>query len=45
MKKATSTTTTTGLSARWVPVRTDDGRTRMEMRWSAPTVLRRHRAA
>jgi hypothetical protein len=26
-------------------VRTDDGRTRMEMRWSAPTVLRRHRAA
>lgn len=45
MKKATTRTTPTGLAARWVPVTTADGRTRMEMRWSAPTVLRKHTAA
>ena len=41
MKKATTSTTRTGLSMRWVPV-TTDGRVRMEMRWTAPpTLLRR----
>jgi hypothetical protein len=45
MKKATTTTTPTGLAARWVPVQTPDGRTRMEMRWTAPSVIRRHTAA
>ncbi|WP_377643474.1 hypothetical protein [Oryzobacter terrae] len=40
MKKATTSTTRTGLSMRWVPVTTDDGRVRMEMRWSAPPAIR-----
>ena len=41
MKKVARTTTgPASLTMRWVPV-TTDGRTRMEMRWSAPaTVLR-----
>ncbi len=41
MKKVARTTTGPAcLTMRWVPV-TRDGRTRMEMRWSAPaTVLR-----
>ena len=38
MKKATTSTTRTGLSMRWVPV-TTDGRVRMEMRWTAPPQL------
>jgi hypothetical protein len=41
MKKQAPTTTRTGLAMRWVPVPTDDGRVRMEMRWSAPPTLRR----
>ena len=42
MKKQAHTTTLTGLSMRWVPVATADGRVRMEMRWSAPpSVVRR----
>jgi len=40
MKKATTSTTRTGLSMRWVPVTTDDGRVRMEMRWTAPPEIR-----
>ena len=41
MKKVT-TSTNSGLSLRWVPVTTDDGQVRMEMRWTAPpTVARR----
>ena len=39
MKKATTSTTRTGLSMRWVPV-TTDGRVRMEMRWTAPPATR-----
>lgn len=42
MKKQAHATTRTGLSMHWVPVTSDDGRVRMEMRWSAPpTVSRR----
>jgi hypothetical protein len=44
MKKQAHTTTRTGLSMRWVPVTTDDGRVRMEMRWSAPPTVS-HRTA
>ncbi|WP_404381905.1 hypothetical protein LL946_14675 [Knoellia locipacati] len=46
MKKvATTTTGPACLMMRWVPV-TRDGRTRLEMRWSAPaTVLRVPRTA
>ena len=45
MKKQAHTTTRTGLSMRWVPVPTDDGRVRMEMRWTAPHTLRKRPAA
>lgn len=45
MKKATTRTTDTGLAVRWVPVVGSDGRTRMEMRWSAPVTLRKRTAA
>ncbi|MBD3781532.1 MAG: hypothetical protein IE926_01045 [Micrococcales bacterium] len=45
MKKGATTTTRTGLAARWVPVTDDRGRTRMEMHWSAPVRLRPRRAA
>ena len=44
MRKVAPTTTRTGLAVRWVPVATDDGRVRMEMRWSAPPALARHPA-
>ncbi|HEU5454973.1 MAG TPA: hypothetical protein VFU85_04750 [Nocardioides sp.] len=44
MKKQAHTTTRTGLSLRWVPVTTDDGRVRMEMRWSAPATVSRRTA-
>lgn len=44
MKKVAPPTTRTGLAMRWVPVATADGRVRMEMRWSAPAVLRRRSA-
>lgn len=41
MKKvATTVTGPACLTMRWVPV-TKDGRTQMEMRWSAPTPVRR----
>jgi hypothetical protein len=30
---------------RWVPVTTDGGRVRMEMRWAAPQALRKRSAA
>lgn len=41
MKKvATTVTGPACLTMRWVPV-TRDGRTRMEMRWSAPATVRR----
>lgn len=40
MKKATTSTTRTGLSMRWVPVTDGDGRVRMEMRWTAPPAIR-----
>lgn len=41
MKKvATTATGPACLTMRWVPV-TRDGRTQMEMRWSAPAVVRR----
>ncbi|WP_345206149.1 hypothetical protein [Fodinibacter luteus] len=43
MKKAAPPTTRTGLAMRWVPVATN-GRVRMEMRWSAPPVIRRRPA-
>ncbi len=39
MKKATTTTTRTGLSMRWVPVTAGDGRVRLEMRWTAPPAI------
>lgn len=35
----------TGLTARWVPVITADGRIRMEMRWSGPSTIGRRHAA
>jgi len=44
MKKVAKATHGNGLSLRWVPVRTDDGRVRMEMRWTAPQVLARRTA-
>jgi len=44
MKKQAHTTTRTGLSMRWVPVATADGRVRMEMRWSAPPAVSRRTA-
>lgn len=44
MKKNT-TLSPTGLTMRWVPVQQADGRVRMEMRWSAPTVIRKASAA
>jgi hypothetical protein len=44
MKKVHSTTTRTGMSVRWVPVTADDGRVRMEMRWSAVPVVPSHSA-
>ncbi len=45
MKKAAKATTSNGLSMRWVPVTKDDGRVRMEMRWTAPPTVRRRSAA
>jgi len=45
VKKAATRTTDTGLAVRWVPVVGRDGRTRMEMRWSAPLTLRKRAAA
>ena len=46
MKKVATTTTRTGLAMRWVPVLDETtGRTRMEMRWSAPHRLRPRAAA
>jgi hypothetical protein len=44
MKKVAKATHGNGLSLRWVPVSTDDGRVRMEMRWTAPQVLARRTA-
>lgn len=41
MKKRVPATTRTGLAVRWVPVTTADGRTRLEMRWTAPPVVQR----
>lgn len=38
-------TSRTGLRMRWVPVVDAQGRTRMEMRWSAPHPLRTTTAA
>ena len=44
MKKvATTATGPACLTMRWVPVPTKDGRTRMEMRWSAPATVPRLR--
>jgi hypothetical protein len=45
MKKVSKTTNGAGLSMRWVPVTSDDGRVRMEMRWTAPHTLRKRSAA
>jgi hypothetical protein len=45
MKRVATTTTGTGLALRWVPVLTADGRTRMEMRWTAPPTVRRQKSA
>jgi len=45
MKKVSTTTNGSGLTMRWVPVTTDDGRVRMEMRWTAPHTLRKRPAA
>jgi len=45
MKKLTARATgPAALTLRWVPV-TKDGRTRMEMRWSAPAPVRRSASA
>ena len=44
MKKIHPTITRTGMSVRWVPVIADDGRVRMEMRWSAVPAVLRHSA-
>ncbi|HYN66843.1 MAG TPA: hypothetical protein VES93_08130 [Ornithinibacter sp.] len=44
MKKHAHTTTRTGLSMRWVPVTSDDGRVRLEMHWSAPRAVARRTA-
>jgi len=44
MKKVVTTATGPAcLTMRWVPVTTKDGRTRMEMRWSAPASVQRLR--
>ena len=45
MKKVAPTTTRSGLAMRWVPVTTEDGSVRMEMRWTAPHTLRKRPAA
>ena len=45
MKKVTKTTNSNGLAMRWVPVTTDDGQVRMEMRWTAPPTVRKRTAA
>jgi hypothetical protein len=45
MKRVATTTTGTGLALRWVPVLAADGRTRMEMRWTAPPSVTRRRSA
>ena len=45
MKKVDTTLSRTGLAVRWVPVTDARGRTRMEMRWTAPHRLRTHPAA
>jgi hypothetical protein len=45
MKKVSEPTNGAGLSMRWVPVTADDGRVRMEMRWTAPQTLRKRSAA
>ncbi len=37
MEKKTTVTGPAALSLSWVPVTSPDGRTRMEMRWHAPT--------
>jgi hypothetical protein len=44
MKKVTTNTHSNGLSLRWVPVSGNDGRVRMEMRWTAPQVVARRTA-
>ena len=44
-KKVAPTSNPNGLSVRWAPVPTADGRVRMEMRWSAPPTLRRTASA
>ena len=41
MKKADTSTARSGLAMRWVPVASEDGRVRMEMRWTAPHTLRK----
>jgi hypothetical protein len=41
MKKLAAPMTRTGLTMRWVPVTTADGRRTMEMRWSAPPTIKR----
>ena len=43
MKKTVDTRSTgpAALTMRWVPVTHADGRTRIEMRWSAPPAIRR----
>jgi hypothetical protein len=45
MKKVSTTTNSTGLAMRWVPVTAADGRVRMEMRWTAPPTVRKRTAA
>ena len=44
MSKVRPPTTRSGVAVRWVPVTSDHGRIRMEMRWSAPPVVRRRPA-
>jgi hypothetical protein len=43
--KKTTTAVGTGLALHWVLVRSDDGRTRMEMRWNGPVRVRRRETA
>ena len=38
MKKVTTTTSRTGLAVRWVPVTDAEGRTRLEARWTDPSL-------
>ncbi len=45
MKKVAKTTHSNGLSLRWVAVSGNDGRVRMEMRWTAPPTVRKRTAA